>query len=139
MFVLFILGVFADAKRCNYLGVFRDAWQFIAERFTSSEYRNLYRFAYPQVLRVELAFLTYQTFQDTESKAYVHKFGKLLATRLVAIKADKDLQALLSAGLLSKTALSAAREEAENTGNAIAQAYLLQETKSTSKKSTFSL
>lgn len=107
--------------------------------FNSSEYRNLYRFAYPQVLRVELAFLTYQTFQDTESKAYVRKFGKLLATRLVAIKADKDLQALLSAGLLSKTALSAAREEAENTGNAIAQAYLLQETKSTSKKSTFSL
>lgn len=107
--------------------------------FDSSEYRNLYRFAYPQVLRVELAFLTYQIFQDAESKAYVRKFGKLLATHLVAVKADKELKALLSADLLSKTALSAASEEAKNTGNAIAQAYLLQATKSTSKKSTFSL
>lgn len=40
MFVLFILGVFADAKRCNCLDVLRDAWQFIAERFTRDLTRN---------------------------------------------------------------------------------------------------
>ena len=36
MFVLFILGVLADTKRCNYLSVLQDAWQFITERFTKS-------------------------------------------------------------------------------------------------------
>ena len=108
-------------------------------RSGSVNLRQLYRFAYHQVVRVELAFISYRLYQEEETKKYVRKYGKVLGPHLASIGENEMLKDLLDENMLSEAALEETRKAAETAGNTIVQAYLLQCCQKTKIKKSMSL
>ena len=108
-------------------------------RSESVNLRQIYRFAHHQVVRIELAFISYQLYQEEEAKKYVRRYGKVLGPHLASIGENEMLKDLLDENMLSEAALEETRKAAEIAGNTVAQAYLLQCCKKTKNKKSMSL